>query len=471
MPDAPMNVIGEHISRLPDAIEDVWPIVDASGTVVQLVRTWEDEQYVCLDRGGEPVNDISQTHHLMPRELFRSAVIPEEWNVRAVRRVSRGVSKLEGLTAAGGDVFGDRQEYDVLARLNSGGGILIDEIDTTPPYTHIVQLSGEFFLAQIRGTPDMATMREDPAPADSSGEEAAVETPPEAVAQVKAPSEPAAQEPAAAAAAAAAPAVAADRATEEPPGLDVAKVAELIKAALAGEAAVGEPTAAPLAPRAPSPPTLDSLVTHDDEPAADRKAAAALLARRDPADGEPKAAPDAPTGAALLAAVEAPDGKQHFEDDAPMGTGKVALDSSREDMWGADPVDNPAARRPAIDERGSGATSLLVSEKRADDDGEAARAASFAQATAFVTAASTSLRNVPGGALTLEQVRQSGRFAWDELMNLYLPHVGFVAAMPARGRLARRAKTEVTFAPRSEFDMRPIGWHHLADCDCEYCQR
>jgi hypothetical protein len=43
--------------------------------------------------------------------------------------------------------------------------------------------------------------------------------------------------------------------------------------------------------------------------------------------------------------------------------------------------------------------------------------------------------------------------------------------MPARGRAARRAKTEVTFAPRSEFDMRPIGWHHLADCDCEYCQR
>jgi hypothetical protein len=311
----------------------------------------------------------------------------------------------------------------------------------------------------------MATMREDPAPADSPAEGAAVETPPKAAVQVKAPPEPAAQVPAAPVEAAAAPAVADDHVAEEPPGLDVAKIAELIKAALAGEAA-----AAPLAPRAPSPPTLEARVTHD-EPAGDREAAAALLDRRDPAEGQPQAAKDEPTGAALLAAVVAPDGKQRFEEDAPLGTGKVALDSSRQDMWEAEPVEKSAAKSPAVDDRGSGAASLLVSEKRADDDGEAARAASFAQATAFVTAASTSLRNVPGGALTLEQVRQSGRFAWDELMNLYLPHVGFVAAMPARGRAARRAKTEVTFAPRSEFDMRPIGWHHLADCDCEYCQR
>lgn len=466
MSDAPIEVIGEHISRLPQAIEDVWPIVDGSGTVIELVRTWDDEAYVCLDHGGEPVNEIAQTHHLMPRELFRSAVIPDDWNVRAVRRVSRGLSKIEGLAAAGSDVFGDRQEYEVLVKLNSGGGMLIDEIDTTPPYTHIVQLSGEFFLAQMRGKPDMATMREAPEVADSGeGGAAAVETPPQAAVEVEAPVE----RPVTAAQPAPeplAPAVAVDQATLDSAGLDAGMIAGLIKAALAGEAA-----AAPLAPRAPSPPTLDARVTNDDEPLGDRQAAGALLDRRESVAGTRSPAKEEPAGGALLSAVEAPDGKQRFDEDAPTGTGKVALDSSREDMWGDDPVEAPGVEAPAVESRRSGAGSLLVSEKRADDDGEAAREASYAQATAFVTAASTSLLNVPGGALTLEQVRKSGRFAWDELMNLYLPHVGFVAAMPARGRAARGAKTEVTFAPRSEFDMRPIGWHHLADCDCESCRR
>ena len=69
--------------------------------------------------------------------------------------------------------------------------------------------------------------------------------------------------------------------------------------------------------------------------------------------------------------------------------------------------------------------------------------------------------------LTLEQVRKASRFAWDELMNLYLPHVGFVATRVARTSGGRQA--DVTYLPRPEVAMRPIGWHHLADCDCEFC--
>ena len=71
--------------------------------------------------------------------------------------------------------------------------------------------------------------------------------------------------------------------------------------------------------------------------------------------------------------------------------------------------------------------------------------------------------------LSLEQVRVAECFAWDEFMNLYLPHVGFVAAVltatPAAGNPA-----EVAFSPRSEADVRPVGWHHLAGCECRFCQ-
>jgi hypothetical protein len=496
MSDALTDIVGAHVSRLPDAIEDVWPIVDASGTVVDLVRTWDDELYVCLDHTGHPVNDIAHTHHLMPRELFRAKVIPTDWSVVAVRRVSRGVSKTQSATAAVNDVFGDRQEFEVLTRLNAGEGILIDRIDTSPPYTHIVQLEGEFFLAHFRGDPQIATLhqqRQKPEPrSDSStaaaapavaeatpvvatdapartaagdlasATSAAAPEPSAAAPAISAPASPSAATPVSAAdvtpAAAEAPGPPTD--SPEATGLDIEKIAAVIKAALAGEAA-----AALLAPRAPAPPPLEAHVTHE-EPVGPGPAAATLVAQRVTEEVASQSSDGPSPAAALLKAVEVNENAPTFVDDEEMGTGNVGLSSAlAENMW-----DVRSAGKREDGRREPDAAALLVSEKHADADVRSARAASYAQAAAFVTAASTSLANVTGGVLTLEQVRKSGRFAWDEFMNLYLPHVGFVAAMPTRKRATGGDAAEVTFASRSEFDMRPIGWHHLADCDCTYCR-
>ena len=77
--------------------------------------------------------------------------------------------------------------------------------------------------------------------------------------------------------------------------------------------------------------------------------------------------------------------------------------------------------------------------------------------------------------LTLEQVKKADRFAWDEYMNLYLPQIGFVAPLPV-GTRPRRTKAvgpqgpKPNFVPRLESMLRPIGWHHLDGCSCEFCE-
>ena len=158
--DSATNPIGTHISKLPAAIEDVWPIVDEKGVIVELVRTWEDDAFVCLDEAGRPVDDIAHTHHLMPSALFKGSDVPVEWNIVAVRRVSSGMTQLEALSADKVD-FDERRQLEVLTQLNAGAGIVIDEIDTAPPYTHIVQLGGEFYLAQMRSSEGMARLAGD----------------------------------------------------------------------------------------------------------------------------------------------------------------------------------------------------------------------------------------------------------------------------------------------------------------------
>ena len=92
-----------HISKLPAAIEDVWPIVDDKGIIVELVRTWDDDAFVCLDEDGQPVDDIAHTHHLVAKEHFTGSDVPGEWNIVDVRRVSSGMTQLEALTAGHGD--------------------------------------------------------------------------------------------------------------------------------------------------------------------------------------------------------------------------------------------------------------------------------------------------------------------------------------------------------------------------------
>jgi hypothetical protein len=149
-----------------------------------------------------------------------------------------------------------------------------------------------------------------------------------------------------------------------------------------------------------------------------------------------------------------------------------------------DPLDEdfePPAHKPArtadsdldgsVDERVADA-SMLVDEKRVGDEDEAARAESFARAAAFITSASSGTWGAPemaAGMLTVEQVRKAGRFAWDEFMNLYLPHVGFVAAVLKAAPSAAGAPGDVSFVRRSAQDVRPVGWHHLIACDCGHC--
>jgi len=117
--------------------------------------------------------------------------------------------------------------------------------------------------------------------------------------------------------------------------------------------------------------------------------------------------------------------------------------------------------------------SMLVDERRVGDEHETVRAQSFAQAAAFITSASSGTWDAPemsAGMLTVGQVRKADRFAWDEFMNLYLPHVGFVAAVLKAAPSTNGAPGDVSFVPRSEQDVRPVGWHHLIDCGCAHCE-
>jgi hypothetical protein len=115
---------------------------------------------------------------------------------------------------------------------------------------------------------------------------------------------------------------------------------------------------------------------------------------------------------------------------------------------------------------------MLVDELRDGAEDDADRAESLAKAAAFITGAASGTWAAPeasGGMLTLEQVRKVDRFAWDEFMNLYLPHVGFVAAVLKKVPSMGGGPEDVSFVPRSEQDVRPVGWHHLTDCDCPHC--
>jgi hypothetical protein len=561
--DSATNPIGTHISELPGAIEDVWPIVDDKGIIVELVRTWEDDAFVCLDEAGRPVDDIGRTHHLVPSALFKSSDVPDEWNIVAVRRVSSGMTQLEALTADKVD-FDERRQLEVLTQLNAGAGIVIDEIDTTPPYTHIVQLGGEFYLAQMRSTAGMAQLSGDgsvlgdlaeakepvctaagPAttpgaeaespspiavsvppggaavPAETPAAGAAARAPESAAAIVTAASNPVAEgvttalKPSAESAATApeprpdaAPSAEsgsrpeAPRVETLPPDVPTSEssvadeIARRVKEAAAGEAAAGDRPRRRRAKTAKKPSLAAVAKTDGDpDPQSAGSATLAAVAKPDSMSGgagsrgatlDALAKPDAPTGDRAstggLAAVARPD-------DEPTGDGVAdllkavasPLDAS------ADSAELEATPRPSTsaklrsaldpDEQRPGGTpgatgdraAALVDELRPDGEDDPLRAASLAQADEFVSSAADGTLEISDESLTLEQVRAADRFAWDELMNLYLPHIGFVATRVARTAV-RGGKSDVTYLPRSEAAMRPIGWHHLAGCDCESCR-
>ncbi len=409
--DPSANVIGSHVSSLPEAIADVWPVVDGGGVVTELVRTWEDHWFVRLDADGWPVDEIAQTHHLMPREVFQTLLMPAEWRFIAARRVSRGLAKLEDrLLLRGESPLGDRQQFEVLIRLNDGAGTVIDEIDTCPPYTHVIELGGEFFLVQMR---DVAT-----ADADA---EAATEV-------VAAGPDPAPAAP-----------------TSEP---------------CAQARAAAKPTAAS------EMPSSDDVAAWVEAAASEEASATPRARRSPPRPSEPENAAD------LLQALAGEFGDEEDFDDGPSldGPGVGLAPSLDEGIWGDDDAPPSSTRRPPS--RGSKAAggagvTMLVSEMKSSDEFEEARAASFAQATAFLTAPDQTAAS--DDVLSLEQVRAAGCFAWDEFMNLYLPHVGFVAPVPSTTPAAGGEPAEVAFLPRPEATVRPVGWHHLAGCLCPFC--
>ena len=71
--------------------------------------------------------------------------------------------------------------------------------------------------------------------------------------------------------------------------------------------------------------------------------------------------------------------------------------------------------------------------------------------------------------LTLQQVKQADKFAWDELMTLYLPDVGFVGFAPTEMSPHEGQETP-QFVPHPSYMLRESGWHHLDGCDCEFCR-
>jgi len=454
------DVIGVHVSQLPAAIADVWPIVDQGGVVVQLVRTWDDADYVRLGEDGTPVDDIASTHHLMPRTIFKTTVLPEEWDYVAARRVSRGLKQL-GNPFAVAEAFGDGRELEALIELNAGAGRVIDTIDTCPPFTHVIELNGEFFVVEKRGE------TEPPAEAEGLQEASATEREPDLVARPEAcETEPGPGPVASEDSAAPQPEPAAPVAAGPPPEAVTAEapvptapdsVAEQVYAAAAVEAAMvpeGAEVAVPDVVIEGAELSTTTSATPRPESATRRQAVA------------PASAAD------LLRAIHAPDADEPEDDDRPQLDANVARRSSGlaseidEGIWEDEPVGAPAELAAGPAPRRA---ATLMSEMPEDEDLESMRESAYAQATAFVTAASTQSVIATDHVLTLEQVRGADCFAWDEFMNLYLPHVGFVAAVltatPAAGNPA-----EVAFSPRSEADVRPVGWHHLAGCECRFCQ-
>ena len=71
--------------------------------------------------------------------------------------------------------------------------------------------------------------------------------------------------------------------------------------------------------------------------------------------------------------------------------------------------------------------------------------------------------------LTLQQVKEANKFAWDEFMNLYLPGTGFVGFAPP-DKAPVEGEEAPQFIPHSSSMLRDSGWHHLDGCDCKYCR-
>jgi len=72
--------------------------------------------------------------------------------------------------------------------------------------------------------------------------------------------------------------------------------------------------------------------------------------------------------------------------------------------------------------------------------------------------------------LSVEEVKQAGKFAWDEFMTLYLPDVGFVG-FASPGKAPTEDSEAPQFVPHPSYMLRESGWHHLDGCDCEFCRR
>jgi hypothetical protein len=425
MADTPVNGIGHHVSRLPAAIEDVWPVIDESGIVTEVVRTWDDAQFVRLDRKGKPVDQIAHTHHLMARRVFQMTELPVEWEIVGARRITRDASQIENRLVTGGatiGTFGDRQEYETLVRLNASGASVVGEIDTSPPFRHIVEMDGVFYLVEFRpGYEPKGACDEPPVAEEPPVSEAAVEA-------VAAAADPIAADPAVAESVAAEPAAAGPAREKSAANA----LAEWIAGVAAQEAAAA----------AARPP----------QGSGGKRSLTAEVGDLTSARPEPPK-PSADRAAMLKAVIDSLD--EDFEPPAhkPARTADSDLDGS-------------------VDERVADA-SMLVDERRVGDEHETVRAQSFAQAAAFITSASSGTWDAPemaAGMLTVEQVRKAGRFAWDEFMNLYLPHVGFVAAVLKAAPSANGAPGDVSFVPRSEQDVRPVGWHHLINCGCAHCE-
>jgi hypothetical protein len=429
MADIPVNVIGHHVSRLPAAIEDVWPVIDESGIVTEVVRTWDDAQFVRLDRKGNPVDQIAHTHHLMPRRVFQVTELPVEWEIVGARRITRDASQIENRLATGGatiGTFGDRQEYETLVKLNACGASVVGEIDTCPPFGHIVEMDGVFYQVEFRPGHEPKCAQDAPSAAEES---------PVSVAAVEAV------------------AVVVDSTAAEPAAAEPAKEKSAANALAEWIAEVAAQEAAAVAARPPQ--------AVDGKPSMTAEVGDLTSARPEP----PKPSPDR---AAMLKAVVDP-----LDEDFEPPAHKSARASGAElaallDKRGP----GSSSLAGSVDERVADA-SMLVDERRVGDEHETVRAQSFARAAAFITSASSGTWDAPemaAGMLTVEQVRKAGRFAWDEFMNLYLPHVGFVAAVLKAAPSANGAPGDVSFVRRSEQDVRPVGWHHLIDCGCAHCE-
>jgi len=72
--------------------------------------------------------------------------------------------------------------------------------------------------------------------------------------------------------------------------------------------------------------------------------------------------------------------------------------------------------------------------------------------------------------LTLEQVRDAGRFAWHPREYLFVPGIGVLSISDEYSCDEQQGWESIEVNPTAFLRSWATGWHHIPGCHCEYCK-